>query len=76
MKLIRILGLMTALSYMLCILYTWILAELNGFVYFSAGEPEPMIRYAEWILGVISTIVIISEIKIKLNTPVIYDPLV
>lgn len=76
MKTIRIIGLMTAFSYLLCVLYTWMLAEINGNVYFSAGEPDPIIRYIEWGLGIISISVIISEIKIKLDadTKVIYDP--
>ena len=77
-KKIRILGLMTTLSYLMCILYTWILAELNGFVYFSAGEPNPYIRYPELGLGLLAIGVVILVLKRELDEEpqVIYDPLV
>ena len=50
-KLIRILGLMALISYMIVILFTWMYANLDGYVYFSAGEPKLSIKYLEWILG-------------------------
>ena len=50
-KILRILGLMALISYMIVILFTWIYANMEGFVYFSAGEPVLSIKYPEWILG-------------------------
>jgi len=50
-KILRILGLMALISYMIVILFTWIYANIEGYVYFSAGEPVLSIKYPEWILG-------------------------
>ena len=50
-RLIYILGLMTALAYMIAILLVWMLAEFTGYTFFSAGEPNRVILYTEWILG-------------------------
>jgi hypothetical protein len=44
-RLLRILGLMTVLSYMIIILFTWIYANHQGYVFFSAGEPVSLIKY-------------------------------
>lgn len=67
MRLIRILGMMAAISYMTVTLFTWIYADIQGYVYFSAGEPVSMIRYPEWVLGFIGIFVAIgylhNEIK-------------
>lgn len=52
-RLVRILGLMAVISYMTVILFTWIYANLQGYIYFSAGEPVSMIKYPEWVLGFI-----------------------
>ncbi len=51
MKIIRVLGLMTLICYMSVILFTWIYTNLDGNVYFLAGEPVLSIKYFEWILG-------------------------
>jgi hypothetical protein len=50
-KTLRILGLIALISYMIVILFTWIYANMEGYVYFSAGEPVLSIKYPEWILG-------------------------
>lgn len=57
---IRIVGLAALLSYMIVILFTWIYANLRGFMYFSAGEPDLSIKYPEWVLGIIGIIVAID----------------
>ena len=53
LKMIRILGLIALISYIGVILAIWINANLGGYVYFSAGEPMLIIKYAEWGLGFI-----------------------
>lgn len=50
-KILRIIGLMALISYMIVILFTWMYANMEGFMYFSAGEPVLSIKYPEWILG-------------------------
>ena len=50
-RLIYILGLMTALAYMITILLTWIASEFAGYTFFSAGEPNRLILITEWVLG-------------------------
>lgn len=66
-KNIRILGLMSLISYMIVVLFTWIFANMNGFAYFSAGEPDLFIKYTEWILGIIGILVaayyLLKELK-------------
>ena len=56
LKIIRIAGLTALISYMTIILFTWITANLHGYVYFSAGEPNLFIKYFEWILGLLRII--------------------
>ncbi len=51
-KIIRIIGLMALISYMVVILFTWVYANLGGYVYFQAGEPMQAIKYSEWALGI------------------------
>ncbi|VVB90456.1 Uncharacterised protein [uncultured archaeon] len=53
LKMTRILGLIALISYIGVILAIWINANLGGYVYFSAGEPMLIIKYAEWGLGFI-----------------------
>lgn len=64
---LRILGLMTVISYMTVILFTWIYANLMGYVYFSAGEPVLMIKYPEWILGFIGIFVAVDLLRKELD---------
>lgn len=55
---------MTVLAYMIVIICTWIYANYIGYVYFSAGEPNPYVKYIEWafaLLGIISVGKIIKE---------------
>lgn len=59
-KIVRILGFMALISYMIVILFTWIYANLGGYVYFSAGEPILSIKYLEWMLGFIGIFVAID----------------
>jgi len=72
---IRIFGFMVALSYLITILYTWMSAELTGHVYFMAGEPDRIILYTEWIFGLLTIIMLTSELKKVLDEKekVIYD---
>ena len=71
-------SLMVAISYLICILYTWISAELNGYTYFSAGEPNVWIRNVEWLVGIFAIIYLTYELfkHITPNEEVIYDPYV
>jgi len=72
------LSLMVAISYLICVLYTWMLAGLNGYTYFSAGEPNVWIRNVEWVFGIFAIIYLTYELfkHITPNEEVIYDPLV
>ncbi|NJD78060.1 MAG: hypothetical protein FIB08_13380 [Candidatus Methanoperedens sp.] len=67
-RLIRILGLMALISYMVVILFTWMYANLEGYVYFSAGEPELYIKYSEWALGFIGILVAADFLKKELES--------
>lgn len=71
MKTVRVLGLMTLICYMSVILFTWIYANLDGNVYFLAGEPISSIKYFEWALGFTGIFVafdcLFKEIGITLN---------
>ena len=64
---VRIVGLMSVISYMTVILFTWIYANLTGYVYFSAGEPELLIKYPEWVLGFIGITVAIDCLHKELD---------
>ena len=65
--LIRILGLMAVLSYMVVILLTWIYANHQGYVYFSAGEPISLIKYPEWVLGFLGIFATASVLRKELD---------
>lgn len=64
---IKIFGLMAIISFMIVVLSTWIYANLNGNVYFLAGEPILIIKYIEWGMGIVGIYVaigyLIDEIK-------------
>ena len=66
-RMVRILGLMTLISYMTVILFTWIYANFNGYVYFSAGEPLLVIKYSEWLLGFIGIFVAVDFLRKELD---------
>jgi len=66
-RLIRILGLMAVLSYMIVILFTWIYANHQGYVYFSAGEPVSLIKYPEWVLGFLGIFATASVLRRELD---------
>ena len=54
---------MTVLAYMITILFTWVYANHQGYVYFSAGEPILIIKYTEWALGIIGIFVLTDIYK-------------
>ena len=60
---IRILGLMAIISYMIVILFVWMYANYGGYVYFLAGEPDPLIKYTEWLLGFMGIIVAVDLLR-------------
>lgn len=68
LKFVRIIGLMALISYMIVILFTWIFANLQGYMYFSAGEPVLSIKYPEWILGFIGIFVAFDYLQRELNS--------
>lgn len=49
---IKLVGLMTIFAYITVILFTWISTNINGHIYFSAGEPIWYIKYTEWGLAI------------------------
>ncbi len=67
LRLVRILGLMAVLSYMIVILMTWMYANIQGYVYFSAGEPVSLIKYPEWVLGILGILVTASVLRRELD---------
>jgi len=68
LKIVRIIGLMALISYMIVILFTWIFANMQGYMYFSAGEPVLSIKYPEWILGFIGIFVALDYLHRELNS--------
>ena len=66
-KIVRILGLMALISYMIVILFTWMFANIEGYVYFSAGEPVLSIKYLEWVLGLLGIFVAVNYLHKELN---------
>lgn len=56
-KSIRIIGLLALIIYMAVILHDWISASMEGRLSFSAGEPNALVKYCEWILGFIGIFV-------------------
>jgi len=64
---LNIVGLITAISYMIVILFTWIYANHQGYVYFSAGEPILIIKYIEWTLATISIYTLTSKLVCEIN---------
>ncbi|HEY9245517.1 MAG TPA: hypothetical protein VIO11_01595 [Candidatus Methanoperedens sp.] len=73
MKMIRILGLMAVISYMVVILFTWVYANIKGYVYFSAGEPELLIKYSEWALGALGILAAIDYLRKEINDEISYN---
>ena len=67
LKNFRILGLMAIISYMIVILFVWIYANIDGYVYFLAGEPNLVIKYTEWLLGFAGIFVAIDLLRKELN---------
>ncbi|MCE8422357.1 MAG: hypothetical protein J5U17_03515 [Candidatus Methanoperedens sp.] len=71
MKIVRMLGLVAIISFMTVILFTWIYANLSGYVYFSAGEPILSIKYLEWVLGLIGIFAAIDLLQKELDSKTI-----
>ncbi len=67
LKNFRILGLMAIISYMIVILFVWIYANIDGYVYFLAGEPNLAIKYTEWLLGFAGIFVAIDLLRKELD---------
>lgn len=67
MKVVRVIGLMSIISYMTVILFAWIYSSLLGYVYFSAGEPTLIIKYLEWIIGFIGIFVAVYYLHKELS---------
>ena len=63
---------MALISYMIVILFTWIFANMDGYVYFSAGEPVLSIKYIEWILGFLGIFVATYYLHKELNDGTLY----
>lgn len=62
------LALLVSLSYMTTILGVWIYANIiQGSDYFLAGEPNLIIKYVEWSLGMVAIIGLVGMIKQRLN---------
>jgi hypothetical protein len=66
-RLFKILGLMAVLSYMIVILFTWMYANYQGYVYFSAGEPVSFIKYPEWVLGLLGILTTARVLRMELD---------
>lgn len=66
-RIVRILGLLALISYIVVILSTWIYANKEGFIYFSAGETSLKIKYSEWILGFLGFFVAIDYLLMELK---------
>ena len=64
---IRILGLMSIISYMIVILFVWMYANFGGYIYFLAGEPNLVIKYTEWVLGFAGVFVAIDLLHKELK---------
>lgn len=62
---------MALISYMIVILFTWVFANIEGYEYFSAGEPVLSIKYLEWMLGLLGIFVAVSYLKKELNEYII-----
>ena len=58
---------MSLISYMIVILFTWVYANIEGNVYFSAGEPVMSIKYIEWMLGILGIFVAANYLQKELN---------
>ncbi len=67
LRMLNILGLMAVLSYMIVILFTWMYANIQGYVYFSAGEPVSLIKYPEWALGILGILAIAGVLRKELD---------
>ena len=65
---VRVLGLMAVISYMTVILFAWIYANLQGYVYFSAGEPVLIVKYSEWVLGFLGIFAAVDCLRKELTS--------
>ena len=73
-NIILFLGISASLAYLIVILSTWISANYLGYVYFSVGEPNKIIKYVEWFFGLIAITTLIYLLsKIELIPENHYD---
>ncbi len=63
----RALGLCTVMSYTAVVMVTWISANLHGYLYFSAGEPVLLIKYAEWGLGFLGIFACVDMLRAEVD---------
>ena len=67
-RLLKILGLISILGYMIVFLSIWIYhTEINNYIYIQVGEPNLFIKYSEWIFGLLGITVMIPIIKKELD---------
>jgi hypothetical protein len=62
-KKINIIGYSVVLAYTIVILAIWIHSDVTGHTYFTAGEPNAVIKYTEWVLGFFGIIVVSMMFK-------------
>lgn len=67
-KWFKLIGIITAIGYMVIILEQWILANHQGYTYFQAGEPNMIIMYTEWVLGIIAVITLADTYKKEIES--------
>lgn len=67
-KAARIVGLITAFSYLTVLLSAWIYQDIiKGDMFVTFYEMNKIIRYAEWVIGVFSVLVLIHMIIEEIN---------
>lgn len=66
---VRVVGLITALSYLTAMLFVWIYQDIvEGDAIIRFYEINIVIKYAEWIIGIFSMLVLIHIIIDETNT--------
>ncbi len=73
MKIVRMIGLMAVISYTATILFIWVYANIQGYVYFSAGKSILSIKYLEWLFGIIGIFVVIDCLRKELRDELSYN---
>jgi len=60
---VRIIGLSTAIAYMVVIIIMWMYWNYNGYSYVQFQEPNYIIKYSEWVLGIVSIVLLSIELS-------------